>query len=77
MSNESITGHPQPRKLQEVREELEKLLPKCTYNAPEGEPPSYHGCLWCGIIEGPSIDFHKPDCPVVRLRRLLLLVQWY
>lgn len=77
MSNESITGHPQPRKLREVREELEKLLPKCTYWAGEDNPPGFGGCVWCGLIESPSIDFHKPDCPVMKLRRLLLLVQWY
>lgn len=75
MSNESLTGHPQPRKLQEVREELEKLLPMCIVGS-EDHPAHYRACIWCGLIEGSSIDFHKHDCPVVKLRRLMLLVQW-
>lgn len=76
MSNESITGHPQPRKLQEVREALEKLLPACTSPAGEDYPAAWRWCVYCQVVEGGS-EFHKPDCPVVKLRRLMLLVQWY
>lgn len=76
-SNEALYGHPQPRKLREVREELEKLLPKCVVGAGEDNPPHFRACVYCGLIEWPNIDFHKPDCPVVALQRLLLLVEWY
>lgn len=55
----------------EVKEALQKLLPKCTYPAGEDHPASFRSCIYCGLIEEASADFHKPDCPVMVLRLVL------
>ncbi len=54
-------------KLSEIKRELEKLLPRCTGGAGEDNPAGYRACVWCGIVEGPASDFHRSDCPVIKL----------
>jgi hypothetical protein len=56
---------------EKLRAALEKLLPYCTSPAGEDYPVAWRWCVCCQIVEGGS-EFHKPDCPVVTLRRILL-----
>lgn len=50
---------------------LSRILTKCTFSAGEDHPASYRACIWCGLIEDRSEEFHKPDCPVVEAKRMI------
>ncbi len=56
---------------EKLRAALAKLLPRCTSDAGEDYPTGHRYCIWCGLIESSGSDFHRPDCPVVTLRRML------
>lgn len=56
--------------LQDIAEQLDKLQPKFIWHAGEDHPAGLRACIWCGLVERASADFHKPGCPVVKLYEL-------
>ena len=55
----------------EMRAEFYALAQKCVSYAGEDFPAGYRACVWCGLIESSSKEFHKPGCPVVKALRYM------